>query len=89
MYMNKVLLLHKFCKTYGIGAVTQISSCRVNTKSRWGIKQLGISFDSIFPLFSHKSSLGATFLAAKGNPWSQPVNDSPGYAVVMQQVQLL
>ena len=32
MYMNKVLLLHKFCKTYGIGAVTKISGRRVNTK---------------------------------------------------------
>ena len=55
----------------------------------WGIKQLGISFGSIFLLFSQESRLGTTFLAAKGNPWSQPLNDSPGYAVVMQQVQLL
>ena len=28
--------------------VTKISSCRVNTTSRQGIKQLGISFGSIF-----------------------------------------
>ena len=38
--------------------VTKISSCRVNTISRWGIKQLGISFGSIFLLFSNKSSRG-------------------------------
>ena len=29
-------------KTCGQGNVTKISSCRVNTTSRWGIKQLGI-----------------------------------------------
>ena len=28
-------------------ALTKISSCRVNTASRWSIKQLGISFGSI------------------------------------------
>ena len=38
--------------------VTKILSCRVNTTSRWGIKQLGISFGSIFLLFSNKSSQG-------------------------------
>ena len=27
-------------------AVSKTSSCRVNTASRWGIKQLGISFGS-------------------------------------------
>ena len=32
--------------------VTKISSCRVNATSGWGIKQLGISFGSIFLLFS-------------------------------------
>ena len=36
--------------------VTKISSCRVNTTSRRGIKWLGISFGSIFLLFSNKSS---------------------------------
>ena len=30
------------------GVVTKISSCRVNTTSRRGIKRLGISFGSIF-----------------------------------------
>ena len=38
--------------------VTKISSCRVNTTSRQGIKRLGISFGSIFLLFSNKSSRG-------------------------------
>ena len=38
--------------------VTKISSCRVNTTSRRGIKRLGISFGSIFLLFSNKSSRG-------------------------------
>ena len=38
--------------------VTKISSCRANTTSRWGIKWLGISFGSIFLLFSNKSSRG-------------------------------
>ena len=39
--------------------VTKISSCRVNTTSRRGIKQLGISFGSTFLLFSHKISRGS------------------------------
>ena len=38
--------------------VTKISSCRVNTTSRRGIKRLGISFGSISLLFSNKSSRG-------------------------------
>ena len=36
-------------------AVTKISNCRVNTTSSGQIKQLGISFVSIFLLFSHES----------------------------------
>ena len=36
--------------------VTKISSCRVNTTSRRGIKQLGIFFGPVFLLFSNKSS---------------------------------
>ena len=39
-------------------AVTKISSCLVNTTSRQGIKQLGISFGSIFLLFSYESIRG-------------------------------
>ena len=38
------------------GDVTRISSYEVNITSRWGIKQLGISFGSTFPLFSNESS---------------------------------
>ena len=38
--------------------VTKISSCWVNMTSRRGIKWLGISFGSIFLLFSNKSSWG-------------------------------
>ena len=41
-----------------IRVVTKISSCRVNTTRRRGIKWLGISFGSIFGLFSNKSSRG-------------------------------
>ena len=39
-------------------AVTKILSCRVNTTSRRGIKQLEISFGSIFLPFSYESSRG-------------------------------
>ena len=42
--------------------VTKISSCRVNARSRWGIKQLGVSFGSIFLLFSFESSRGQSHL---------------------------
>ena len=38
--------------------VTKMSSCQVTTTSTRGIKQLGISFGSIFLLFSNKSSQG-------------------------------
>ena len=41
-----------------VSDVTKISSCRVNTTSRWGIKQLGISLGSIFLLFTYESSRG-------------------------------
>ena len=44
--------------------VTKISSCQVNTTSRQGIKQLGISFGSIFPW----KKPGATFIVAGENP---------------------
>ena len=46
--------------------------------NRWGIKQLGISFDSIFLLFSCQSSRGATFIIFMGNPRPPAPNDSPG-----------
>ena len=37
---------------------TKILSCQVNTTSRWETTQLGISFGSIFVLFSNESSQG-------------------------------
>ena len=41
--------------------VTKISSCQVNTTSRWGIKQLPETI----------------FVIAGGNPWPPPLNDIP------------
>ena len=38
--------------------VTKILCCRLNTTSRQGIKWQGISFGSIFLLFSYESSQG-------------------------------
>ena len=55
----------------------KISSFRVNTTSRLGIKQLGISFGSIFLLFSNKSSRGATLVVSGENPRSPALNDNP------------
>ena len=54
--------------------VTKISSCQVNTTIRRGIKKLGISFGSIFPLFSNKSSWG---------PLSQQPGKIPGPRLLM------
>ena len=54
--------------------VTKISSCRVNTRSRQGIKRLGISFGSIFLLFSNKSSRA---------PLSQQPGKIPGPRLLM------
>ena len=47
----------------------------MNTKSRRGIKQLGISLGSIFVLFSFEA--GATFIVAGGDPQPPPLHDSP------------
>ena len=38
-----------------IRVVTKILSYRINITSRWGMKKLGISFGSIFLLFSNES----------------------------------
>ena len=54
--------------------VTKISSCRVNTTSKRGIKRLGISFGSIFSPFSNKSSRG---------PLSQQPGKIPGPQLLM------
>ena len=48
----------KLFTTLSIRDFTKISSCQVNTTSRRGIKQLGISFGSIFLLFSYESNQG-------------------------------
>ena len=48
--------------------VTKISHWRVNTTSRQGIKQQGISFGSIFLLFSYATS--------RGSPRPTALNDS-------------
>ena len=55
------------------GAVIEISSCQVNTTSRWGIKQLGISFGSIFLLFSCGSSKGPHSWKPKEIPNTRPL----------------
>ena len=54
--------------------VTKILSRLVDTKSRRGIKQLGISFGSIFPPFSLESSRGHVHSSWGKSP---PLNDSP------------
>ena len=54
--------------------VVKISSCRVNTTSRLGIKHLGVSFGSNFLLFSNKSSRG---------PHSQQPVEIPGPWLLM------
>ena len=59
-----------------IRVVTKISSCRVNTTSRLGIKRLGISFGSVFVLFSNKSSRGPLLVAGE-NPRPPALNDNP------------
>ena len=50
--------ISKFNKHKEARVVTKISNCRVNTSSRGEIKQLGISFGSIFLLFSYESIWG-------------------------------
>ena len=57
-----------------VRVVTKISSCRVNTTSRRGIKRLEISFGSIFLLFSNQSSRG---------PLSQQPGKIPGPRLLM------
>ena len=56
------------------GVVTKISSCQVNTTSRRRIKQLGISFGSIFLLFCDERSRG---------PRSQQPGEIPGPCLLM------
>ena len=58
-------------------AVTKISSCHINTTNRQGIKQLGISFGSIFLLFSYEVSQGPRSYSSLGKSQPSAVNDSP------------
>ena len=51
-------LVHFSCAYALVKTRLKILSCRVNTTSGWIIKQLGISFGSIFLLFSYESSQG-------------------------------
>ena len=73
LFMGQRKLSHRVNLPFSLSirlsrAVTKISSCRVNTTSKQGFKQLGISFGSIFLLFSCESS--------RGNPRAPPFNDS-------------
>ena len=58
MEKKKETRFSKFNKHKKARFVTKISNCRVNTSSRGEIKQLGISFGSIFLLFSYESIWG-------------------------------
>ena len=58
--------------------VTKISSSRVNTTSRRGIKRLEISFGSIFLLFSNKSSRGPLSQQPGKSP-APALNGNPGF----------
>ena len=65
--------LLQYFYTYAVyRAVTKISSCQVNTTSRWEIKQLGISFGSIFLLFSQPPPQALRFLQSRGATGDEP-----------------
>ena len=53
--------------------VSKISSCRVITTSRWGVKQLANSFASIFLLFSYRRSRGQCSSLPGKIPSPQPL----------------
>ena len=53
-------------------AVTKISSCQVNITSRRGIKQLGISFGSVFLLFSQPPPQAFHFSQSRGATGDEP-----------------
>ena len=56
-----------------VWAVAKISSGWGNILSRWGIKQLGISFGSNSLLFSYESSWGVHLHITWRNPWPLPL----------------
>ena len=64
------------CKTVQ-GCPYRISSCWVNTTIRRGIKRLGISFGSIFLLFSNKSGTIALMMSAKARETKGILGDAP------------
>ena len=72
MYFHFLLIPSRWCDR----VVSKISSYRVNTTSRRGIKQLGVSFGSVFFYFTLQVA-GATFIVAGGNPRRPPLNDCP------------
>ena len=59
-----------------IKAITKISSCWLNTRSRLGIKQLLIYLVLCFLFFPVKVA-GIMFKVTGGNPGSLALNDSP------------
>ena len=62
--------------------VTKISNCRLNTTNGWGIKQLRISFGSIFLLFYMKVA-GSHVHGSWGKPPAPPLNDSLGFIIII------
>ena len=59
-----------------VRAIAKISSCWGNTLSRWGIKQLGISFGSNSLLFSYESSWGVHLHITWRKSLAPSLNDS-------------
>ena len=55
---RKLLLVTVGTSRDNTRVATKISSCRVSTSSRWGIKQVAISFGFDFLLFSNESGWG-------------------------------
>ena len=76
-----MLTIIYFTQTQGCQA--KISSCQVNTTTRRGIKQLGISCGLFFFYFDMNSKYpGATLPVARGNPQSLALDDSPSNQLV-------
>ena len=62
--------------------VTKISNCRVNTTNGRGIKQLRISFGSIFLLFYMKVA-GSHVHGSWVKTPAPPLNDSLGFIIII------
>ena len=63
--------------------VTKISCCWVNTTSRQGIKQLMISFGSVFLLFSNATSWGHVHNSSWGKSLAPALNESPAHTLAI------